>query len=172
MTRIQPTRHACLFAAVLCAHGAQAQVTEVNLRDSALVATRQARLADIADIKGASSAALGQVLVCLLTRPNQPVSVSAAAIARLVERQQPGLAGRYAMQGASRVSITYAGSLAFDVMRNQAVVASAVAGAIAVEKPMLALADGQVGQSIRVRDPQTFALRTARVVAPGRVALQ
>jgi flagella basal body P-ring formation protein FlgA len=76
------------------------------------------------------------------------------------------------MQGASRVSITYAGSLAFDVMRNQAVVASAVAGAIAVEKPMLALADGQVGQSIRVRDPQTSALRTARVVAPGRVALQ
>jgi len=57
------------------------------------------------------------------------------------------------------------------VQRQQSVVLEVRVADIVIESPALALADGREGEVIQVRMSSGGAIRPARVVAPGRVAL-
>ncbi len=144
----------------------------IHLHDMVQVPSRQLRLADIATLHGDASQALGMVLVATLSRAGQPVRIDAARIVQMIRRQQPGLAGRFAMTGAGSVSVLLASEPATGVARNQHVMAQARIGAILVEKPMVARSQGRSGQLVQVIDPQSSFIHQATVVAQQRVELK
>ncbi|MDO8299539.1 flagella basal body P-ring formation protein FlgA [Lacisediminimonas sp.] len=144
----------------------------IHLHDMVQAPSRQVRLSDIATVHGGSSQVLGLVLVATLSRPGQPVRIDAARIVQMIERQQPALAGRFAMTGAASVSVVLASEPPSGVVRNQRVMAQSRIGAILVEKPMVARSEGRPGQSVRVIDLQSAFIHQATVVAQQRVELK
>jgi hypothetical protein len=152
----------------LAAH-AQASI---HLHDMVQAPSRQVRLSNIATVHGPGSQVLGRVLVATLSRPGQPVRIDVARVVQMIVRQQPALAGRFAMTGAANVSVVLASGPAAGVARNQRVIAQSRIGAILVEKPMVARSEGQPGQLVRVIDLQSAFIHQATVVAQQRVELK
>jgi hypothetical protein len=99
----------------LAAH-AQASI---HLHDMVQAPSRQVRLSNIATVHGPGSQVLGRVLVATLSRPGQPVRIDVARVVQMIVRQQPALAGRFAMTGAANVSVVLASGPAAGVARNQ-----------------------------------------------------
>lgn len=179
-------RRFAMALAMLCFAGTATAAVNIELAETAQVATPTIYLRDVAKLDalptGMDSAALGDVKLGMFGARNAALKLSAKRVAHMIALQRPALAGLVHLSGASAVLVSLrsdSGGEARDlapqvagVRRGEHVRLIVRNGGIVLEQSVVALAGALPGQTVRVQSPASRTVHTVRVVGGGVVEME